>query len=80
MIIAKARSQCAAINASVVLLGLGQAVYIESEAWPDSPYDSESLYRELGPTKSRPLPVTLIPYHTWLNRGASQMTAWLPLD
>ena len=58
----------------------GQAVYSESEAWPDGPYDSEALYREIGLTKSRPLLVRLIPYHVWLNRSVSQMTVWLPLD
>ena len=58
----------------------GQAVYSESEVWPDSPYDSQALYREIGRTKSRPLPVRLIPYHVWLNRGVSQMTVWLPLE
>jgi DUF1680 family protein len=58
----------------------GEAAYHKTEAWPGSPYDSEVLYRELDRTESRPLSVGLIPYHAWLNRGASQMTVWLPLD
>jgi DUF1680 family protein len=58
----------------------GEAAYHQSEAWPGSPYDSEALYRDVDRAKSQPLPVRLIPYHAWLNRGASQMTVWLPLD
>jgi len=58
----------------------GQATYHEGEAWPGSPYDFEALYREIDDAKPRSLPVRLIPYYTWLNRGASQMTVWIPLD
>lgn len=58
----------------------GQAVYSRSEAWSGNAYDSETLYREVVPEASRRLPIRLIPYFAWLNRGISQMTVWLPAD
>ena len=58
----------------------GQAVYAEDDRWPDEPYNSETLYREIRQVRTQPLSVRLIPYYAWLNRGASQMTVWLPLD
>ena len=57
----------------------GQAAHSANLLWSDSPYDSNTLYQELGPTKTQPLRVHLIPYHAWLNRGISQMTVWIPL-
>lgn len=43
------------------------------EDWKDR------LYRELPETEPREVPVRLIPYYAWGNRGHSEMTVWLPL-
>lgn len=40
---------------------------------------SGELYRELHLTKPTPLKLRLIPYSVWANRGASEMSVWLPL-
>jgi DUF1680 family protein len=42
-------------------------------AWGDE------LYRELQPVARHPVALRLIPYFAWGNRGASEMTVWLPL-
>ena len=41
---------------------------------------SEALYRELSDAASRPIPIRLIPYFAWGNRGPSEMTVWMPLS
>ncbi|MEZ4869082.1 MAG: glycoside hydrolase family 127 protein [Caldilineaceae bacterium] len=35
------------------------------------------LYREAQPTANREIPLQLIPYYAWDNRGQSEMTVWL---
>lgn len=58
----------------------GDALYDEADTWPDSPFDSKKLYREITATQSKVQKVKLIPYYAWLNRGESQMSVWLPLN
>ena len=41
---------------------------------------SGQLYRQLQPTKPTPIKLRLIPYSVWANRGASEMSVWLPLN
>ncbi|MDF2190449.1 glycoside hydrolase family 127 protein [Paraflavitalea sp. CAU 1676] len=36
------------------------------------------LYREVA-TKTTPISLTLIPYYAWANRGATDMTVWMPV-
>jgi DUF1680 family protein len=45
---------------------------------PASP--SPGLYRPLSSSPERGVPLRLIPYYAWANRGPSSMTVWLPLD
>jgi DUF1680 family protein len=58
----------------------GQAVAVADPDWSAEPYDSPVLYKEYAPTEPRPVQLRLIPYHAWANRGAGQMTVWMPLD
>ncbi len=37
------------------------------------------LYAELPAEADEPLPIRLIPYYAWLNRGKHEMRVWLPL-
>ncbi|MBU0608827.1 MAG: glycoside hydrolase family 127 protein, partial [Armatimonadetes bacterium] len=37
------------------------------------------LYRDLRDVQRERVPVRLIPYYGWANRGESPMTVWLPL-
>ena len=41
---------------------------------------SDKLYAELPDTPCEDLPLCLIPYYAWLNRGQHEMRVWLPLD
>jgi DUF1680 family protein len=50
----------------------GKAVAVPEAAW------GKELYRELAPTAVRPIDLRLIPYYAWGNRGASEMTVWIP--
>lgn len=43
------------------------------------PLQSKTLYGEIGEPAPCPVPLTLIPYYTWNNRGVGQMSVWLPL-
>lgn len=38
----------------------------------------QSLYREVPRIPARPVPLKLIPYFAWDNRGRSEMSVWLP--
>ena len=40
---------------------------------------SNRLYRDLSSSPARPIPITLIPYFAWDNRGPGEMTVWIPL-
>ncbi|QHS63384.1 aceric acid hydrolase [Chitinophaga agri] len=50
----------------------GEARKLASTNW------NNALYQPLN-NVSRPLPITLIPYYAWANRGSSDMSVWLPL-
>ncbi|MCD2425888.1 glycoside hydrolase family 127 protein [Niabella pedocola] len=50
----------------------GTAKAVADENW------DQVLYREIK-KELRPVPVTLIPYYAWANRGQSDMRVWLPL-
>ncbi|MBT3606165.1 MAG: glycoside hydrolase family 127 protein [Candidatus Latescibacteria bacterium] len=56
----------------VVVLN-GQATVREQGDW------SHKLYRERQTKTQSSIPIRLIPYYAWDNRGASEMTVWLPL-
>lgn len=43
------------------------------------PGQGKKLYRELPKTPATDIPVRLIPYYAWANRGASDMTVWVPV-
>jgi len=38
-----------------------------------------SLYRRAVNSTMQPVPLRLIPYYAWCNRGVSEMTVWLPV-
>jgi DUF1680 family protein len=51
----------------------GEAVRLRTRS------SQEGLYRALEDVAVEPLPVTLIPYYAWANRGIGKMSVWLPL-
>ena len=46
----------------------------------DAPAWGEQLYREAKPRDARPVDLRLVPYYAWGNRGAGEMTVWLPVE
>jgi len=58
----------------------GQALRLERTEWSESPWYKEPLYRRVESKKPQPLPIRLVPYHTWANRGRSEMTVFMPID
>jgi DUF1680 family protein len=52
----------------------GKALAVAEAPW------SRELYRELAPAAPKSIKLKLIPYHAWGNRGASEMSVWLPLS
>ncbi len=66
---------------------LGGVTVLEGEAtarpdpdWAGNLYESPRLYKELHPRPARSVPIRLIPYYAWANRGVSQMTVWMLLE
>jgi uncharacterized protein len=57
-----------------VLEGRGMARPTPSAARDDAP-----LYRVFRPTPAKAIPIRLIPYFAWGNRGPAEMSVWLPL-
>lgn len=60
---------------------LGGVVVLEGHAEATDPGDwANTLYREVRPTATRAVPVKLVPYYAWGNRGVSEMTVWFPFS
>ena len=57
---------------------LGDVVTLKGQGLrlKDSPV---ALYEEAKYEEPQSIPITLIPYYTWNNRGIGQMSVWLPL-
>ncbi|OPZ14600.1 MAG: Non-reducing end beta-L-arabinofuranosidase [candidate division BRC1 bacterium ADurb.BinA364] len=51
----------------------GKALYRAEAAWADD------LYRPIEEAPFEPMPLRLIPYFAWANRGEQAMSVWLPL-
>ncbi|HXD77408.1 MAG TPA: glycoside hydrolase family 127 protein [Puia sp.] len=48
-----------------------------AEWTPSAAADTTSLYHEIDGRRQEQVPVRLIPYYAWANRGASDMTVWI---
>jgi len=57
----------------IVTLG-GRALYRAESPW------STALYRTVERKSAEPLPIRMIPYFAWANRGPAAMSVWLPVD
>jgi DUF1680 family protein len=58
---------------------LGGVVVIETEALiPDAACWQGTLYQPAAEQRYQPIHLTAIPYSTWDNRAAGEMTVWLP--
>ncbi len=57
---------------------LGDVVTLQGQGLrlPGSPV---ALYEEIRAAEPQPVPLTLVPYYAWNNRGRGQMSVWLPL-
>ncbi len=53
---------------------------LEAEAVALPVPTGQDLYQPLGDSEPRPVPIRLIPYFAWNNRGEPEMAVWLPLD
>lgn len=53
-------------------------VGLATEAWV-RPRPARGLYAEVPAGELTRVPITLIPYALWANRGPSEMSVWLPL-
>lgn len=52
----------------------GKAVLIKQKKW-----DQKQLYQKISETQKEKIPISLIPYYAWNNRGKSDMSVWIPL-
>lgn len=53
---------------------VGDALYFHEKPWKGA------LYRPLAASTPTPLPIRMIPYFAWDNRGPVAMSVWLPLE
>jgi uncharacterized protein len=61
-------------------IGHSALIALEGELWKQKTRNWEKrLYREISPEKPEPIPIRLIPYYAWDNRGLSEMSVWIPL-
>lgn len=51
----------------------GQAIFVDNANW------TKKLYREVSTETLKIIPVRLVPYYAWGNRGHNDMSVWLPL-
>ena len=59
----------------------GEALAQHDSDWSGpGAYESPLLYKDIQPTPPTPAPIRLIPYYAWANRGATQMTVWMPCN
>lgn len=58
---------------NAVITTLEGTGYLQNETEP-----AFALYKEVS-TELKPIPVKLIPYYAWANRGQGDMTVWMPL-
>ena len=58
---------------------LGGVVVLEGKALhrPAAKWNG-ALYREFQKVAAQPVNLRLVPYSVWANRGAGEMTVWLP--
>jgi DUF1680 family protein len=61
------------IENSPVMSLTGDGIVISPTQW------NKSLYREVSTKKPEKVPVRLVPYYAWGNRGHNDMSVWLPL-
>ena len=61
------------IDGSEMICLKGQADQVDEAAW------NNQLYRPVPTMPPKPVPLILIPYYAWDNRGAGDMSVWIPL-
>jgi DUF1680 family protein len=52
----------------------GKARVVGTEDW------TNKLYKEVSKKATTEVPIKLIPYYAWGNRGHSEMTVWMPVS
>ncbi|HSU49518.1 MAG TPA: hypothetical protein VLJ41_02970, partial [Segetibacter sp.] len=60
-------------NSNIVSLS-GEAEVMNTTDWKDQ------LYKEVSQKATVKVPVKLVPYYAWGNRGQSEMSVWLPVS
>jgi DUF1680 family protein len=61
------------IENSPVMSLQGDAMLVDNTDW------TRKLYREVSTETPKTIPVRLVPYYAWGNRGHNDMSVWLPL-
>ncbi len=58
----------------------GKGISLKNAGWTDGSYHSRNLYQDVTDFQTDSISLKLIPYYSWLNRGTSMMSIWLPVD
>lgn len=71
---ARFRPVTAQFEGSTVTMLEGEAKLLENGSW------KQTLYKEVSLRQPASIPVRLVPYYAWGNRGHSEMSVWLPVN
>jgi uncharacterized protein len=71
---AKFTPQRAVIGNSDITLLSGKVRVVGNDEW------NNRLYKEVSKAPAVEIPVRLVPYYAWGNRGHSEMTVWMPVS
>jgi DUF1680 family protein len=70
----KFQTRLISIDNSDIIALEGNARLIDNSQWKNK------LYKEVSNQNNIPVPIRLIPYYAWGNRGHTEMTVWLPVS
>ncbi|MFC0877307.1 glycoside hydrolase family 127 protein [Saccharicrinis sp. FJH2] len=62
------------IDGAKIMALQGDGVLINDKKW-----DQNNLYRKVKAVEEKKVPLKLIPYYAWDNRGVGDMSVWLPV-
>ena len=66
----------------LIKIGNSEIMSLEAKAelMQPSAWKKDQLYQEVSAKDAEEIPVTLIPYYAWGNRGHSEMAVWMPVS
>lgn len=68
------KAKKANVNDAALMVLEGEGILLNDKVW-----DQKALYKKVEATEQERIPIKLIPYYAWNNRGVHDMSVWLPI-